>query len=378
MSADRSLRVLLFPSAYYPHVGGIEEIARQLAVQLAGRGHEACVVTNRWPDGTASAETLDGVRVRRELLALPALSPRALARFALVAPRSAAALVRLARSFDVIHVIGAGPNAAYVAALRRLLPPVVLTLQGELRADPHQSFERSASLRFGLRRLLARAEAVTACSRFVLDELERYGFPAPAGSEVVLNGVTPSDFAAPRPEGHYILAAARLVQQKGLDTLLRAYASARSELDGKQLVIAGDGPDRLELEALAAELGLNGSISFRGAVSRVQIAELLQGADAFAFPSRYEPFGIALLEAMAAGVPAVAANFGGIPEFATDGENALLVPVDDPAALAEALVRLTREPELARRLAAGGRREAELLTWETLTGTYESVYRRVA
>jgi glycosyltransferase involved in cell wall biosynthesis len=81
---------------------------------------------------------------------------------------------------------------------------------------------------------------------------------------------------------------------------------------------------------------------------------------------------------MAAGVPAVAARYGGIPEFATDGESALLVPVDDPAALAQALVRLTREPDLARRLAAGGRRQAEQLSWESLASRYEDVYQRVA
>lgn len=378
MSAERKLRVLLFPSAYYPHVGGIEEIARQLAVHLQGRGHEACVVTNRWPDGTSKAEALGGVRVRRESLALPALSPRSLVRFALAAPRSAAALVRLARRFDVVHVVGAGPNGAYAAALHGLVPPIVLTLQGELRADPHRSFERSASLRFGLRRLLARAEAVTACSQFVLDELRHYGFTAPADARVVFNGVTADDFAEPRPEGTYVLAAARLVEQKGLDTLLRAYAAARSELGGRRLVIAGEGPERPALEALAARLGLNGHVSFPGAVSRSEVAELLRGADAFAFPSRYEPFGIALLEAMAAGVPAVATAYGGIPEFAVDGENALLVPVDDADALASALIRVTHDRALASRLATAGRQRSDLLSWEALTTRYEDIYRSVA
>ena len=377
MSADRQVRVLLLPSAYYPHVGGIEEVTRQLALHLAAHGHRAEVATNRWPEGTVAAEELDGVRVTRFRFALPERSLRGGLRFLLTAPRSALAFVRLMRRFDLVHVVGAGPNAAYVAALRPLLGArVVLTLQGEFRADPHRSFERSSSLRFGLRRLLARADAVTACSRFVLDELDAGGFGGRADAEVIPNGVNPDEFDR-GVEGGYVLAAGRLVEQKGLDTLIRAYASAAAGLGGRKLVLAGDGPERGRLEALADSLGLNGNVVFLGSVGRPRVVELLRGADVFAFPSRYEAFGVALLEAMAAGVPVVAARAGGIPEFAVDGENALLVPPDDEAALAGALMLLAGDAELGLRLGLGGRAQAQLHAWEAVAGRYESLYRKV-
>jgi len=377
VSPEPRTRVLLFPSAYYPHVGGIEEVTRQLALHLAARGHHAEVVTNLWPAGTAVRETLDGVPVTRLPLVLPEHSPRGGGRFAAVAPRSAVRLTRLTGRFDVLHVIGAGPNAAYAAALRRLLGArIVLTLQGEFRADAHRAFERSRSLRFGLRRLLASADAVTACSRFVLDELSDSGLDVRAGAEVIPNGVNPREFDRAE-QGGYVLAAGRLVEQKGLDTLLRAYAAARAELGGRRLVLAGDGPERARLESLADSLGLNGDVSFLGFVGRERLAELLGGADLFAFPSRYEAFGVALLEAMASGVPAVAARAGGVPEFAVDGENALLVPPDDARAFAGALVRLARDDVLARRLAAGGRAQAQRHAWDAIAGRYEAVYRRV-
>lgn len=378
MSAERKLRVLLFPSAYYPHVGGIEEVTRQLALHLAARGHLAEVATNRWPEGTVAAETLDDVRVTRLPLSLPEHSARGGARFLARAPRSGARLIRKARGFDVLHVVGSGPNAAYAAALQPLLGArTVLTLQGEFRADPHRAFERSRSLRYGLRRLLAGAGAVTACSRFVLEELADGGLPPREDAEVIPNGVNPDEFA-PVGGGGYLLAAGRLVEQKGLDTLLRAYAAASGELGGRRLLIAGDGPERESLERLAGSLGLNGGVSFLGSVGRDRLAELLCSADLFAFPSRYEAFGVALLEAMAAGVPVVAARAGGIPEFAVDGENALLVPPDDERALAAALVRLANDDVLARRLAAGARAQAERHGWEHVTSRYEDVYRRVA
>jgi len=375
MPPEHRLRVLLVPSAYYPHVGGIEELTRQLALHLQARGHRVLVLTNQWPAQTASRELLDGVAVRRIPMELPAASPHGLARFAARGPRSAAQLLSTVRRFrpDVIHLQGAGPNAAYFAALRRLIPaPVVLTTQGEYGFDAHGVFERSLTLRTGLRHLLRRADAVTACSQFVLDELG-------ADGEVVPNGVDPRDFEVARPEvnglGRYVFAAARLAEQKGLDVLLHAFTAA--PLDGRRLVIAGDGPERASLERLAGTLGLDERVTFLGAVGRSQLASVLRGSDVFAFPSRREPFGIALLEAMAAEVPAVATRAGGIPEFARDGENALLVPPDDAAGLASALVRLVREPELCARLVRGGRATTSLLDWDRLTPRYEQVYRRV-
>lgn len=323
------------------------------------------------------------MRVHRLRLELPARRPRALARFAAVAPAAAAALVQLAADFrpHVVHVHGAGPNAAYVAALRRLLrAPIVFSAHGELRNDAHAALERSRQLRWALQALLRHAAAVTAPSRVVLEEIED-GFDLRAAAVVVPNAVDPAEFdVAPRPEdvrAPYIFAAGRLVEQKGLDVLLRACCRARESLGGRRLVIAGEGPERGALARLAADLRLDGVV-FAGPVGRRRLAELMRGADAFAFPSRREAFGLALLEAMAAGTPAVAARVGGIPDFARDGENALLVPPDDPDRLAAALTRLVGDRELRARLTEGGRVQAALLSWAHVAPRYLTLYRRVA
>ncbi len=380
----RNLRVLLVPSAFYPHTGGIEEITRQLARELLRRGHHPMILTNHWPSDAARSEVMDGVNVRRVSLSLPAQRVAAVARFAAVAPRSAGTLLRVVSAFGphVLHVHGAGPNAAYVGALRRLIrAPIVFSAHGELRNDAHADLQRSRTLRWGLKAMLRHAAVVTAPSRAVLEEIgEELEVVAP--TMVLPNAVDVSEFDLPRapgdPRGDYIFFAGRLVHQKGVDLLLRAYAQVRTSLAGRRLVVAGDGPERANLERLRTELGLVDEVSFVGSIGRARLAELMAGADAFAFPSRQEAFGIALLEAMAAGTPAVAACVGGIPEFARDGENALLVRPDDAGQLAAALVRLVADSGLRSRLIRGGRAQAAEYSWSRVAPLYETIYLRVA
>jgi glycosyltransferase involved in cell wall biosynthesis len=193
---------------------------------------------------------------------------------------------------------------------------------------------------------------------------------------VIPNGVDPEDFANRGSEatgfGPYILGVGRLVPEKGFDVLLEAFAM--TELPGMSLVIAGDGFERDNLVRRAAKLGIVDRMHFAGAVGRGQLVTLMLGATAFALPSRGEAFGIALLEAMAAGVPAVAAAVGGVPEMAHDGENALVVAAEDAEALSVALARLINDTELRAQLAAGGRETARELTWSRIVERYEVVY----
>jgi glycosyltransferase involved in cell wall biosynthesis len=371
------LRVVLAPSAYYPHVGGIEELTRQLALSLRARGHEVAVLTNRWPEGVLRSEVIDGIAVTRLRFPLPAGRPAPAARFLGGLPPAALELVRHVRRWrpDVVHVIGAGPQCVYLAAFRRLLGSrLAFTAQGELTFDAHGAFERSAALRAGLRQALRNADVVTACSEFVMHGLAEFG-EIRAPSLVIPNGVQPSDFVGATPAtepGPYVLGVGRLVPQKGFDVLMEALAS--DELAELNLVLAGEGFERDRLQARARELGIDSRVRFAGAVDRSRVAELLRGAHLFAFPSRGEPFGIALLEAMAAGAPSVATAAGGVPEFARDGENALLVEPGDPKALAAAIARLAFDAQLRYRVITGGIATAKAHAWGRIAAHYEEIY----
>jgi glycosyltransferase involved in cell wall biosynthesis len=149
----------------------------------------------------------------------------------------------------------------------------------------------------------------------------------------------------------------RLITQKGHADLLRAWSLLGDGRRNAVLVVLGEGSERPALEALAAALGLTGSIRFAG--FREDAASLLPALDLLAHPSLFEGLPNAVLEAMAAGLPVVATAIPGNDELIRDGETGLLVPPGDPPALARALGRLLGDPAL--RAALGDRARARIL-----------------
>ncbi|HEV8114128.1 MAG TPA: glycosyltransferase [Planctomycetota bacterium] len=171
-----------------------------------------------------------------------------------------------------------------------------------------------------------------------------------------------------------VLALASLVRRKGIDLLLEALALARAA----EIIawIAGEGPERAALESQVERLRLAPRVRFLG--RREDSADLLAACDLLVLPSRHEGLGVAALEAMAARRPVVAARVGGLAEAVVDGRTGLLVPPEDPAALADALARLARDAELRRRLGdAGPERLAEGFLAEQMVAEYEKLYRIV-
>lgn len=146
-----------------------------------------------------------------------------------------------------------------------------------------------------------------------------------------------------------IVALGRLHPNKGFDVLLRALA----QVEGSWLWLAGEGPLRAELEALATTLGIADRVRFLG--WRDDGARLLASADLFVCPSRHEPLGNVVLEAWAAARPVIAAASQGPSQLIHSGEDGLLVPVDDDAALAAAIAHLRADPAQAAALALAGR-----------------------
>jgi hypothetical protein len=164
----------------------------------------------------------------------------------------------------------------------------------------------------------------------------------------------------------------RLHPKKGLDTLLRALATLPDCVGW----IAGEGPLRAELEALAVRLGVADRVRFLG--WRRDRAALLRAADLCVLPSRYEPFGTVILEAWAAGTPLVACAAAGPAAHVRDGEDGLLVPIDDAVALAGAIRRVLDDPSLARWLSAAGHAAyAKDYTPERVTDRWIAFYESV-
>jgi len=198
----------------------------------------------------------------------------------------------------------------------------------------------------------------------------------PAGSvQTIYNGVPDVTVAQPRPphdstDGHLaVVTVGRLVEQKGIDVLLRALP----RVCGITLTIIGDGPERLKLEQLAAELGVSDRLTFTGWIDGLQWE--LDSFDVFVLPSRFEGFPLAVVEAMLARLPVVASDVGSVSESVVPGVTGLLVAPDDPAALAAAITELVDDEPRRVRLGDAGRRLAlDRFTSAAMARAYERLY----
>ncbi|MGC8463307.1 MAG: glycosyltransferase family 4 protein [Acidimicrobiales bacterium] len=385
-------RIALIPSSYPPALGGVEELTRHLALAQVAAGHVVEVWTTT-PDDTGPpvTEELDGITVRRFPFPLPAANARALLRFPFGAAKTIGLLRRAVRSFepDLLHVQCFGPNGVYATALARLTGvPLVVTLQGETVMDDADIFETSASLRTGLRWAMRTASVVTGCSTYTLADAEaRFGLASGRGVAVP-NGVdlaaTPPSTApttAPttttwqgRPGRPFVFAVGRVVEKKGFDLLLRAYAAVPPEKRTLDLVVGGDGAAREGLVQLAEDLGVGAQVRFPGRLSREEVARAMAEAELFVMPSRLEPFGIVVLEAWRAGTAVVATRHGGPPELIADGVDGLLVDPFDTGELARVLEAAMGDPELRRSLGEAGRQRVAQFDWPVVARRYEQLY----
>jgi glycosyltransferase involved in cell wall biosynthesis len=172
-------------------------------------------------------------------------------------------------------------------------------------------------------------------------------------AHVIELGIDLDRFARGRPvlDGVVVGNVARLAEQKGHRDLIAAAPAVLERHPDARFVVAGDGELRAELEALARPLGER----FRFLGERGDVPDLLASFDVFAYPSRFEGLCLAVIEAQAAGVPVVATPVGGIVENVVDGATGLLVPPNDPTALADRILRILEDPELGRALAERAR-----------------------
>jgi phenylacetate-CoA ligase len=269
---------------------------------------------------------------------------------------------------DVLLVLGISTFAP-MALLATRMVPVVVSLQG---GEPDGRFVSHPRL---FRRLLRRAAGVAACARSLARQACDLEPSIEGRLRVLPNGVDPGPFATAAPYRHerpYVLAAGRFTRQKGFDVLLDAVARVEAVRLGQvDLLVAGDGPEENALEARARSLGIEAGVRFLGARDAAQMASLHRGAAVVAVPSRWEGLPLVCLEAMASGRPVVASAVDGIPDAVLDGATGLLVPPDDPAALARALDALLRDAGRAETLGAAGRARARAtFAWPLIARGY--------
>jgi glycosyltransferase involved in cell wall biosynthesis len=229
--------------------------------------------------------------------------------------------------------------------------------------------------------VLHRFDRLTVPSRGALQELKRW--PSLRGRSQVIHHAIEKASPAPQPQGSdwpvrnggpLISIVGRLQAVKGHRIFLESARKVLTERPDAQFWIVGDGELRDELEAMTAQLGLKNAVSFLGYRSDASYAMAV--SDVVVCASSYESFPRTLLEALALERPVVATSVGGIPEIVLDGETGILAPAGDPDALAAAVLRLIKDPELAQRLAVAGRKlVGQRYTLEAHASALAAIYR---
>jgi glycogen(starch) synthase len=373
------MNIALFASAFHPHIGGVEELTRQLAIEYRRRGIGVVVLTNRWPRSLAPYEVVDGVDVVRLPFRYRSGSLKSLISYKFSHRTVRKELLGLLRErqIDVLHVQCINASTAYAVYAKRTLGlPLVVSSQGERTMDASGLFQNSHHSIAIFHEAVLAADVLTACSRNTMADIQMHvGVPPNHRCQVIYNGIRLSDLCGPQtPALHsrpFVLAIGRLVRQKGFDVLLHAWAQA--QVRSCDLVLAGEGPERSSLEQLAKELNLT-NVRFFGRADRPSVISLFQTCSFFVLPSRQEPLGIVNLEAMAAGKAVIASRTGGVVELVEDGVNGILVTPEDPGSLAKAITALIADPLLCAKLGYCGRSRATAFDWSRIAEQYVSIY----
>ncbi len=341
-----------------PPAGGMANQTRQLSELLQASGAQVILVQTNRPYAPVWAGRLPGLRALFRLL--PYL----------------VALWRAAGQVQVFHLMANSGwawhlfsvPAVWIARMRGV--PVLVNYRG---GEAAPFLDRSATL---VRFTMGRATLLAVPSGFLKQVFAAHRMPA-----VLLPNIV--DMGRYRPREQRRALAAHVVVTRNLEPLyditsaLRAFMLVAARKPGATLSIGGTGPQEAELRRLAADLGLADRVRFAGRLDRDEVAQLLHSADVNLNPSLADNMPNSVLEALAAGVPVVSTQVGGVPFIVEHERTALLVPPQDPVAMAEAMLRLLDDAELWARLAENGLAEAQRYTWQAIAPVLASLYRQV-
>jgi glycosyltransferase involved in cell wall biosynthesis len=337
-----------------PAAGGIRRHVSDLAAGLASRGLGVEIAAP--PDFSLALPPGATVPLRPVPLSARPHPLRDL--------QAARACAAFSRSLDLVH--GHGLRGAWIGAL------AVTSSRKPLLFTAHNLAPAATGLsRLLLKSVIRRAARVICVSRSVAETLAPYGL-TPEKSVVIPNGVDPALFtrdvdrdevlrqaglSLPAAEGWeaplVVTAVGRLAPEKGFDLLVEAAALAAREADHIYFLLAGAGPEEARLHELIARHGLAARFVLAGYAE--DVPAILRASDIVAVPSRQEGQGLAALEAMAAGLPVVAARVGGLVETVQDGATGWLFEPGDPTALAAEILRLARDRRMRSQIGDAAR-----------------------
>ena len=372
------MRVCLFTSTFLPKVGGHEIAMDELAKRLHADGHAVRVLAQT-PSRWRRSQPLDRP-YRVEWFAKPLSQKFAIGTFRRVLARS-----YRREPFDVVHTFSSYPTGyAALDLCRRERVPLIVTSQGGDLAEGSR-YERRPAVMDRIRATLRDAAAVTNISRYMRDRALAIEPSCAPRMHDIPNAVDLPDLrrppaatpAVPGLDGRpFVLFLGRLHPRKGVDVLIDAWGKLPA--GPTQLVIAGTGREDERLRARAAVSASTRTIHLIGRADGDVKRWLLQNAAVVVAPTRtWEGMPVVVLEALACGRPVIGSDVGGIVDLVLPDRTGLLVPKEDPAALAAALARLLADAPLRNRLSRGAIDFIAPFDWSVVAGRYVDLYTRL-
>jgi glycosyltransferase involved in cell wall biosynthesis len=370
------VQILKSSYEFPPLGGGGAKVVMGIARRLAARGHRVDVVTMAYR-GLSARDVVAGVNVSRipgMRLRLSSCSFIEMIPYVLLAPWR---IIRLARTanyrFSHVHFIYPDGVVAWLTKRFTGLPYLITAHGSDVPGYNPNRFRFLHVLLKPIWRRITTDAALIICPSAAIEALIRHSNPR-ARTEIIPNGIDLEKFHPQPKVPKRLLVVTRMFERKGVQFLLKALEGLPDEFD---VHVVGDGPYLETLKSLASTLGVRAT--FHGYMDNdsAELRNLYETASIFAFTSESENFPIVLLEAMAAGAAIVTTSGTGCAEVV--GDAALLVPPRDADALRAALEKLSRDPELVRRLGSAAReRVVKRFGWERVIELHLEVYARFA
>lgn len=379
------MKILLVVSSYLPNFGGLQTITSNLARGLYEDGEPVTVLTQRYPRYLPEREEIDAVPVRRFLFMEPRwrqLSQNRPDLFLAGLFYFPLTLFRLTQYLrkehpDIVNLHFVGAPALFLLVAQRLLHfNYVVSLHG----DDVEGLTRGTEFdRWIFEMTLRRAAAITACSHALLEQAVAAAPYMWDKAQVVHNGIEINSLVrSPNTinQNFSLLAVGRMVPKKGFDVLVHAVAICAKQGNFFDLNLVGDGPEREHLEEIVCELGVANLVHFHGALEHSTVLVQIEDCMAVVIPSRQEPFGMVALEALAYGKPVIATDVDGLREVLRDADQ-IMVPADNPQALADAIQMLQKRLEVNPEFGARNRFVVERFSQQRMVQAYKSLFLQI-
>lgn len=380
------MKIVMLSPYFFPHTGGTEKYVRDLSAALIKEGHEVTVITNNLPKekNAPAAETLpEGIKViRLEATDMFSYLPVSFCKFNL----------KMLEGFDIVHCHV--PAFSFLRSVAgKIKQPLIVTYHCDVTVSEKYFgvpvpqwlvpvFEGTQNAY--ARSLLPKADAIYNTtptygqSSPVLKDLKYKSIPIGIFSDKIDEIQKKLNLTPDKKNSRQLLFLGRLAGNKGCDYLVKAMPKVLAKFPDTKLIICGDGEEKAHILDLVTQFNIGPSITFLGTATFDKLVELYYTSIAYIFPSinRLEAFGIVQLEAMANYTAVVSSDIPGPNAVMDVGQSGLLVPKQDPEALANAIIQILSDPEKAK---AMGRRGRELVetkyNWKTIVQQVIGIYK---